>query len=255
MKRVSLAAVALAVLVGSAVSATAAGDARRTLDEGLALLAARRYDEAAAKFEAAASLAGAEGLDAAVAGYDQGIALLRAGRGAAAAAAFAAAQRATDPRLLEAAHYHRGLALTTAADAAESAGEASKAVALLEEALAAYESAMRIDPGDEDPKVNHELVSRKLRQLAEKMREQEKSAAGRGRSGEAPTGNKAEESGQEHDRKPAQDAPQARQRGAEREMPPDEARTLLDAMRQQELAQRGRTRASRGEVQRVEKDW
>lgn len=250
MRRAALAVAAMAVLLGVAMPAGAAGGARRALDEGLALFAARRYDEAAGKFAEAAAQAGAEGLDPAVAGYDRGIALLRAGKGAEAAAVLAEALRSPDAGLRESALYHRGIALTAAAETAEGGGETGKAVALLEEALDAYEGAMRIDPEDEDPKVNHELVSRRKARLEEKT----KGAGGRGRTDDAKQEQKERQSppepeGRGQEKRPVPQGPPGK------EMRPDEARTLLDAMRQQEQAQRGRTRPSLGGALPVEKNW
>lgn len=244
---------AAAALLALTASPAAAAEARRVLDEGLTLFAAGQFEAAAGRFAEAAAQAQREGLDPAVATYDRAIALLRAGKGAAAAGAFTEALRSPDTALHGSAHYQRGIALTTVADAAESAGGAGEAVALLEQALEAYESAMRIDPGDEDPKVNHELVSRRKSQLEEKLKGQEKTGGDGARGGAKPE--ETERPRDQEPQGPGQGAPPARQDPAGQEMRPDEARTLLDAMRQQEQSQRGRTRPFRGEAVPVEKNW
>lgn len=240
------AAVAFLLVLVPAAPAAAAG-ARGALDEGFALLDAQRFEEAAAKFGEAAASAGAEGLDPAVALYDRAIALLKAGKAVEAAAVLGDVARSADPRLPASAHYHRGIALATAADVLESGGESGKAISLLGEALDAYESAMRIDPQDEDPKVNHELASRKLAQLMAKRERGDQSQPEKGEGGRPP---------QEPEKEPEPPKQQPRRLGSsERELRPDEARTLLDAMRQQELSQRSRTRPFRGATVPVEKNW
>jgi tetratricopeptide (TPR) repeat protein len=237
-----------ALLVASAFLAlaapAAAGDARGAMDEGFALFAAQGYKEAALKFEEAAAKAGDEGLDPAVARYDRATALLRAGRFPEAAAAFEEALRSADPGLRAKSHYNQGIALAAAAEAAGSLGEPGKAVMLLDQALGAYESAMRIDPKDEDPKVNHELASRKKSQLEGKMREQERD---RGTGMHRPEKESAEVQ---------RPGPQVRKPGApEKEMTPDEARTMLDAMKRQEQSQRSRIRLFSGRPAPVDKNW
>ncbi|HEY6000138.1 MAG TPA: hypothetical protein VI078_12690 [bacterium] len=238
MRRAAVGILAAVVMTGAHVLPAAAAGARRALDEGLDLFAAGRYDEAATRFAGAAEQAGGEGLDPAVGGYDRAIAFLKAGRAPEAAAAFAELEDAGDERLRESARYQRGIALETAADATESGGDLPKAIALLDEALAAYEGAMRVDPGDEDPKVNHELAFRKRARLAQKLQGQGASRpperAGRGEP-------------------PPERPPRPEPSG--KEMRPEEARTLLDALRQQEQSQRGRMRPFRGDATAVEKDW
>ncbi|HWR97448.1 MAG TPA: hypothetical protein VN317_03430 [Candidatus Methanoperedens sp.] len=242
MRRAVLAATVLAALLDAGASA-AAGEARRAMDEGFSHFEAQRYAEAAGSFAEAGVKAGAEGLDPSVAGFNRATALLRAGKAAEAAEALAEALSAGDRDLRESAHYQRGIALASAAESAAGAGEIGKALALFEHSLAAYEGAMRIDPRDEDPKVNHELVSRRLAQLEKQAREQPR------RGGEATPSQERARQDPERGEQPA------RPPSAEREMRPEEARSLLDAMRQQEQSQRGRTRLSRGETVPVGRDW
>jgi tetratricopeptide (TPR) repeat protein len=244
VRRLALAA-AVPLIVAAFAAPALAASARGALDDGFALFEAQRFEEAAAKFAEAATGAGAEGLDPAVAVYDRAIALLKAGKAVDAAAAFVDAARSPDARLRASAHYHRGIALATAAGAVESRGEPRKAIPLLEEALDAYESAMRIDPQDEDPKVNHELASRKLAELMAKQEPSDRSRP-EGAGGSPP---------QQPERRETEPQPPPRQGPSAREMRPDEARTLLDAMRQQELSQRSRTRPFRGAGVPVEKNW
>jgi tetratricopeptide (TPR) repeat protein len=207
------------------------------MDEGFSLFEAKNYEGAARRFEEAATKAGGEGLDPAAPRYNQGSALVKAGKGLEAAAAFAEALRSSDPGLRQRAHYNRGIALATAAEALDLQGDTAKAIVVLDQALEAYESAMRADPKDEDPKVNHELAFRKKAQLEERVKEQ---AQGRRE--------KTQPQSQAGDREQLQ-------RGTEREMTADEARMMLEAMRQQEVSRRGQVRLSRGVRATADRDW
>jgi Ca-activated chloride channel family protein len=252
-------------------SPAAAGEARREMREGVGLFEGKRYEEAAGKFAEAARKAADEGLDPAAAHYNRASALLKAGKGAAAAAALTEALRSTDPALQEQAHYNRGNALAKAAEALEQQGDLGGAVALLEEALGMYEGAMRLDPKDEDPKVNHEVVARKKAQLEERKKEQEKKqeknrdqddrkkdqkkSEGERKEEERKQGEKQEGKQEEQPGKEQGREQQAGKKGQEKQMSPEEARLLLEAMRQQETSQRNQLRRYLGKPVRVDKDW
>jgi tetratricopeptide (TPR) repeat protein len=233
-------AIALCLLLSGALlpAPARAGDARRALEEGLVLYAARNYEQAAAKFEEAAAKAADEGLDQQTAAYDRASALLKAGKADEAAAIFATAVRTTDEALREKAHFNRGNALVAAADARAAAADPAGAIGLLGQALDEYESAMRLAPDDEDPKVNHELAARKRARLEERQsKPQPREQPGSARPDQGA--------------RPPEPAP-AR---AAKEMTPDEALTLLDAMRQHEASQRQRLAPGPDAATRVDKDW
>jgi tetratricopeptide (TPR) repeat protein len=254
VRRSRFAPTALLVLVAATASPAAAGDARQVMAEAFALFEARSYEKAAGKFAEAAAKSGEERLDPAPAGYDRAVALLKAGKDSEAAAAFTEALRSTDPGLRQRSHYNQGLALANAAGAAENRGEREEALRLLDQALDAYESAMRIDPNDEDPKVNHELVSRKRSQLEQRIRERKGGGADRGRDREDRGEERPRPGPQEaEERKPG--APGGGPTGRGQEMTPDEARMILDAMKRQEQAQRSRIRPFSGRSASVEKNW
>lgn len=247
MRRALRTALAVLALAAALTPRGAAGaGARGALAEGFALFEARDYEEAARRFDDAAAKAAGEGLDAAAARYDLGLALLKADKSPEAAAAFAEAVHSPDAGLSAKAHYNRGLALAAASEAAETAGRLEAAVALLDQALGSFEGAMRVAPDDEDPKVNHELTARKKAQLEEKLRDQEKQRGGGG-----PLPPKAQERTEERNQGTLPERPQA----PGSEMRPDEARTMLDAMKQQEMSQRSRVRPPRGESAPVDKPW
>lgn len=232
MKRVLFAV--LGALAAFALSAgpAASGEARRAMDEGSVLFAAGSYTAAAGKFEEAATLAGGEGLEPEAARYNAAVSLLKIGKAPEAVTAFTQAQRSADPGLRGRAHYNRGIALVAVAEAVEKRGDVQGAVVSLGQALEAYESAMLIDAKDEDPKVNHELASRKKAQLEEKLRERQ------GRA-QAPQ----PESTRQEEQRPR------------KEMTNDEARLMLEAMKQQEISRRQQVQPFRGAPARVEKDW
>lgn len=237
----------LAMFLPVATAAAAAGEARRAMDEGFALFAAQSYTGAAAKFQEAAARARLEGLDPAAALYNRAGALLKAGKAAEAAEAYGDALRSPDHGLREMAHHNRGVALVAAAGTLEQADRIGDAVRLLDEALDAFESAMRIDPGDEDPKVDHELVSRIKSRLEDERRKQEQS---RERKQREPAGDARVRQGAAEGVQPA-----ARGGTPGREMTPEEARTMLDAVWQREVSQRGRVRLPRGGPVPVSRDW
>jgi hypothetical protein len=95
-------------------------------------------------------------------------------------------------------------------------------------------------------RVNHELVVRRKAQLEEKMRDQGKQ---RGSGGQPPP------TAQERTEERNQGTPPERPKASGNEMRPDEARTMLDAMKQQEMSQRTRISPPRGESARVDKAW
>lgn len=245
MKRALLVALALLAPAAYAAPAPAAG-ARGALTEGFARFEARDFDGAARRFEEAAARAAGERLDPGAALYDQGCALLKAGKAIEAAAAFAEALRSPDPGLGAKAHFNRGVALVTAAEAAVSTPVPAAALGYLDQALAAFESAMRAAPDDEDPKVNHELASRRKAQLEQQLRDREQR---QGAGGKPPP--PARERTQERDPGTRPQRPEA----SGSEMKPEEARAMLDALRQQEMSQRRRIGPPRGESARVEKAW
>lgn len=237
MRRSLVAILGGVFLVAAAAAPAPAAEARRAMDEGLSLYEARNFAEAARRFDAAAAAALDAGLDPAVARYNQGCALVRAGRGAEAAAALAEALRSPDAGLRGQAHYNRGIALAAEAEGHERLGDLEKAVAALDQALEAYENAMRADPGDEDPKVNHELASRKKELLEERLRERAKERTDPSRPRD-PEGGRGE----------------ARPKPGP-EMTAEEARLMLEATRQQELSRRSGVRTFRGVPAAAGKDW
>jgi len=246
MKRVLFAILgalaAFALSAGPAVS----GGARRAMDEGSVLFAAGSYTAASGKFEEAATLAGGEGLEPEAARYNAAVSLLKAGKAPEAVTAFTQAQRSADPGLRGRAHYNRGIALVAVAEAQEKRGDVQGAVVSLGQALEAYEGAMLVAAKDEDPKVNHELAARKKAQLEERAGDREEQ---KGSGGQPPP------PAQVRAKERRQDASQPAAPGSGKEMKPDEARTMLDAMRQQEMSQRSRIRPPGGESAGVDKAW
>jgi tetratricopeptide (TPR) repeat protein len=232
MKRVLFAVLGALAAFALFAGPAASGEARRAMDEGSVLFAAGSYTAAAGKFEEAATLAGGEGLEPEAASYNAAVSLLKVGKAPEAVTAFTQAQRSADPGLRGRAHYNRGIALVAVAEVREKGGDVQGAVVSLGQALEAYESAMLIDAKDEDPKVNHELASRKKAQLEEKLRERPSRA-------QAPQ----PESTRQEEQRPR------------KEMTNDEARLMLEAMKQQEISRRRQVQPFRGAPAWVDKDW
>ena len=162
---------------------------------------------------------------------------------------------------------------------AEKQGGLDPAIGSVDEALSMYESAMTLAPGDEDAKVNYELALRRkqeLQQKKEQQQQQQKQDQDKQDQEKEDQSQKQEQQekndqqkqdpqeNQQQDQKKDQqqnqghqqpsDQQQAQPRKSE-EMTPEEARIMLDAMKQEEQASRDRMRLIIGQPTPVEKDW
>ena len=115
--------------------------------------------------------------------YDQGVAAYRAGDLDAAGAAFKHAMNSSDPEVASAAAYNLGNTAWRMADQATDTSEGGRTPNLdaakqhLEEALAHYRSAIARDPQDLDAQANGELTWRRIREVEQQQQqnqEQEK---------------------------------------------------------------------------------
>lgn len=288
MKHVIVLALLASSLTGRAASPV---DPRRAMAEGEKALALSNRVEAAQQFARAAEGASAAKLDPAVPQYNRGIALLDDNQAGPAAEAFQLATRTTDLDVQQNALFNRGNALLKLAGELETAGQAQPALQNVEEALAMYEQAMVLRPQDPDPKVNYELATREKQRLEELIQQQPPSSSQnqdqeqkKDQDKEQPQQNQQQqdeqttppESGQ--DQPPQQAGEQQEQKqdassdqdeskpdespssGAPQEMTREEATRLLDAMKEQEQANReqmarDRMRMNMGQLPPVEKDW
>ena len=151
----------------------------------------------------------------------------------------------------------------------------------LPEALDSYRRALDLAPGDRDAKINYEKVLRQLQQQQQQQKQQQKQQDGQSSQGQEdkdskpqPQDSKAKEQeqsqGQEQQAQ-EQQADQGQQQQQEQQpqmagadtaalaagdLRPEEAKRILEAMRQQEKElQKERARLVRARSRRAEKDW
>lgn len=188
-----------------------------------------------------------------------------------------------DLNLQARAQYALGTLLGRMADSAAAEGDWKEAAETYRRALRGFESALRLDPADEDARINHELARARLEE-ARRLLEQEpkpepeqepEPGEDEGEQEEEPEpgppgdpDDPAETPDTEPDPGPdeAPDAaepepgppgdPDPRPLGEPEDgMTEEEARVILDALREREEAYRERARLRRGEPEPVEKDW
>lgn len=294
MKRLTLLLALLPAL------AFAEEEPRTLLGSGAAAYQKQDYGTAITNFARAAAAAIPEKLDPAVARFNEGNALLRAGRASEAGIAYEQALRTTDLGLQGKAYYNRGNALMADAEAKRAAGQFDGALKGIDEALAMYERSMLLNPRDRDPKQNHELAMLRREQVQEQKKQQEQQQDqnqnqqdkqqqqdkdqqkqdnqdpskqdqnqqknDQGQQNQQKDQQK-QDAGQDQQKQDPQEADQQQdQPGQEGEphkadkLTPEEAALLLDAMKQDEQAQRREIgallmRNKAGREQKVDKDW
>lgn len=234
--------------------------AKAALRDGLKAYREERFEEALSAFESAAKQSERARLDPAIAHYNRGNSSFRLRRPEEAQDAYREALRTLDARVQQHASYNRGNALALRAQALQQAGQLEQALASVDEALAMYENALRLDPSDQDAKINYELAWR-LREQLEQLRQQAPSSPQTSPQPRESAEPRAPEQKQPSDDQKEQ-APSSPESAAQppapapsEEMTPEEARMLLDAMRQEEQTQREKLRMFLGEPVPVEKDW
>ena len=254
---------------------------RQFMKEGVRLYETQSYDRAAESFNKAISSAPQEKLDAAVAQYNAANARFKMGQFGAAATNFADATRSPNLVLQSKAYYNRGNALATSVESHEKQGDLDTALRFMEEAIAMYENAMTLSPADEDAKVNYELALKKKEELQKKQQQQQKQD--QDKKDQQQKDQSQEQKDQKEDQQQKQDQqknqpqdqkqdqpqdkgqPEPRQQTADQqkqqqpqkseEMTPEEAKMMLDAMREEEQASRDRMRLVIGQPTPVDKDW
>lgn len=248
-----------------------ADSARQSLSRGLKEYQSGNYEKAQKAFEQAADGAQDARLDPGTAHYNEGNAFFRLGQPEQAASKFMDALRSTDLSLQSKAFFNRGNALFRLADIAHAEGDMDTALQALEQALAMYENTMALDPGDQDSKINYELTLRKQEELKE-LQQQEKEEQDQEQSDQQKQDQQQQQQQKQPEEQPdSPDQPDEPENTAEQqqeqennaqqqespseEMTPEEARVLLDAMRQEEQASRERYRMIHGTPAPVDKDW
>jgi Ca-activated chloride channel family protein len=259
------------------VASVRAADPRSVLDSGVEAYRARQFEAAQKAFSEAATNAASAQLDPAVARYDEGSAAYRLGRADTAAERFAEALRTGNLPLQQRAWYNRGDALLGQMAAQQQQGKFEYAQKLAGEAATHFEQAILLDPGDVDAKVNYELSLRLQQEMEKQKQEQEKQQQQKQDQNQDKDKDKDKQKQDQQDQKqdqqskpddkqkpdqqqqdqkqPQQDQQQSQAEKKDNEMTQEEALQLLNAMRQEEQAQREKLRMNLGQPEPVEKDW
>ena len=271
----------------AAFSAHAATDPRDALTAGAKAYGAKQFNVAEQAFAQAATNAAAEKLDPAVARYNSAAAAYRLGQMDVAADRLAEALRTGDLKLQQKAWFNRGDALLGRMNAQEQQGKLEDAQKTAQEAATHFEQAILLDPTDADAKVNYELCLQLQQELEKKKQEQQKQQdqqkkdqdkdkdKDKNKQDQQDKQQQKPEPGKDKDKdkdkdedkdkqdqqksksdeqkKQEQQAAQAAKKDGE--MTPEEAMQLLNAMRQEEQANRDKMRLNLGQPEPVEKDW
>lgn len=290
----------LSILYAALLLTAAAGahaSPRRSMDEGHRRFERGDYSGAREAFEQAAEAAHERGdtgrMDPAAALYNVGKALFAQGAFDEAAAAFHSALGTADLALQQKIYFNRGNALVGESVEAEQTMDLEGAIELMQEATWMYERSMALDPGDLDPKINHELALARIEELERNLQEQQQQQDGDGEPDEEgdegddeqrdqpDDGEEGDQDGDPQER--PDDRPEAPEEGdgepeddgdegePDGEPPPprdaprppreseamteEEAKILLNAIRDEEQAARQRHRIQVGQPEDVEKDW
>ena len=275
-----------AALLLAALRAGAADAPRAQLRAGWRDYDAKRYESALQQFEGAAAGAATNRLDAAVPLYNAANALMQLGRAEEASRQYQQALRSPDLALQGRAYYNRGNALYRVAEAsAHSPAQALPQAAAptasepppagldtagqaVEESLKMYERAIFLDPADEDAKANYELALRLKERIQQMQQQQQQNQQQEQKKDQPPPQEKKDEEqdqGQKQDPQPKQEQPQEQEQKQDQaskpedqpaeQMTPEEARMLLDRMKQEEQSYRDKMQVIMGRPVPVDKDW
>ena len=273
--------ICIALIATSPSAGWCADAARQSMKDGIRHYENKSFDSAAESFERAAQSAQQDKLDASVAKYNAANAQFLMGQFGAAATNFADATRSPNLALQSRAYYNRGNALVTGSESLEKQGGLDTAMGSMDEAIEMYENAMTLSPGDEDAKVNYELALKKKQELQQKQQQQQKEDQGKEdqKKEEQPQNQddqkkeeqqkqdqqKNQQQDQKQDQQQKEGQPEPQQQSPDQqeqpqpqkseEMTPEEAKMMLDAMKQEEQANRDRMRLVIGQPMPVDKDW
>ncbi len=266
MKRRQILAATM-ILMHLPILGWAADPARQAMRTGAQAYGKQDYEAAAKAFDSAAQAAPARKLDPAAAYYNEANAFMKQGRVQEASSKYQDALRSDDLALQSRACYNRGNALFAMTESEENTNQLETAQQVIEESLRMYENAMTLAPGDEDAKVNYELALQKKKELEKKseQQKQQQQQNQQNKDQQKQDQQKKEQEKKENQQKQDQNqSPQPQkpeqQQQAEpqkptQEMTPQEARMMLDAMKQEEQANREKMRLMLGQPVPVDKDW
>ncbi|OGV45146.1 MAG: hypothetical protein A2X46_11060 [Lentisphaerae bacterium GWF2_57_35] len=274
------------IVLCAGILSARAESARQELSKGTKLYRQTNYTAAAEAFSQATQKAQTEQLDPAVALFNEADALYKAGRFGEAAERYMSALKTSDLTLQEHAFYNRGNALMSLSSDQEQQQKTDEAIKSVDEAMAMYENAMALAPKDADPKVNYELALKKKEELKQKQQEQQKQQKQdqdkkdqdkkdqpqdpqnqQDQQQDQQKQDQQQEQQKEDEKKQAQEQEQSSQQEDPQEEPkegqpkqfeemtPEEAKMVLDSMKQEEQAKRDQMRRVIGQPVPVEKDW
>lgn len=288
--RASSSVVAVWILLsGASLAPAVEADPRGEMRGGMKRFESGDFAEAAEAFGKAAEAAPDAGLDPARARYNEALALQHDEEAAdRTAEAFETALRTTDRSLQARAHYNLGNWLAHRGESLREQNDLPNAVDAAEKSVAAFMNSLLLDPAGEDARRAYELTERRLREWQEELeqmpqqpqpQEGQESADRKEQQGESDPSDPSDpsESPEPSDPQPGEDDPSGMQDEspgepgeAQVEQPPedgpppepeldemseDEARMMLDALRDEEAAMRERMRRSLGRPVPVDKDW
>ena len=282
-----------AAWLATGLGASAEDKARAAFDAGVKAFAASNYAAASESFAEAAAAAPVEKLDPAAAHYNAALSAYAAGDLQKASTSFANAAAGSDLDLQAKAYYNRGNALFHLANMPPVQGAPQAAAptnapdlgeAAIGQAIQMYENAIALNPQDTDAKANYELAVLKQQEMQQQkqQQQQQKDQQNQDEKKEDPKDSSQDQQQQQQDQqnqeqnKPdqqqqeqqKQDQQQAKEQEPKKEqakeaqpekpseeMTPEEAATMLDAMKAQEQSQRDQLHPFFGRPVPVEKDW
>ncbi|NKB22968.1 MAG: tetratricopeptide repeat protein [Kiritimatiellae bacterium] len=277
-------------LVGPVVSGLA-NPAQSAMKQGLEYYASGQYSEAAESFSEAGTLAKESTLDPATALFNKGNALYKTKQHEEASEAYREALKTSDLTLQSKTYFNEGNNLFALADSQEKENRLQAALEAIKEAVAMYENAMQLDPKDEDPKINYEVAQIKIADLKERIEQQQQNQESsddqeeqdqqqdspedhhpqdgqdqqqQDEDDEGQNSSEEDQNQENQDPSPAQGKEQDQEsepqqsgepQAAPEEMTPEEAIMMLEAMREEEEAEREKMRVKLGKPIPVDQDW
>lgn len=243
------------------------------MDRGRERYTQQEYIQALEHFTQAAETVEENELDPAVALYNLGNTYHQLKKYEEAHRAYQEALATPDLSLQSKIYFNSGNTHMAQAEELEAAQQLEPALQSVTEAIARYQNAMRLDEKDIDPKHNYELATIRLEELKKLIEEQPKQQQDEGDENEEQeqeqeqqeSGEQEEEEqessseqnqqeDQEQDENQGEQQPAPQQRPPE-EMTPEEAMLLLQALKEEEEANREQMRIKLGRPVPVDKDW
>lgn len=244
------------------------------------------YEEAQSDFKKAGEQATQEKLDPALAFFNEGNALYRLGQFPQANQAYQSALKSPQLSLQGKAYYNQGNSWAATAAGLEQQQKLDEAIKAIDEALATYEKSILLDPADPAAKINYELAQKKKEELNKKKKQQEQQQKQQQQQQQQNKQDQEQKDQEKKDQPPPKEEqkpedqnkkpedqqkkpeeppkneadqgnppPQPPKEKANEEMTPQQAKMLLDAMKEEEKTKRDKMRLFLGQPEAVDKDW